>query len=53
MPGIIFGSRKPKCESKSPIEAKHMTLSDNVGFVELFAEFVAFVTNVVAVKLLI
>jgi hypothetical protein len=42
---VFFGSEKQKCVSKSPTEAELVALSDNVGFVELFAEFVAFVTN--------
>jgi predicted small secreted protein len=50
---IFFGSKKQKCISKSPTEAELVALSDNVGFVELFAEFVAFVTNSEQMKPLI
>jgi predicted small secreted protein len=50
---VFFGSKKQKCVSKSPTEAELVALSDNVGFVELFAEFVAFVTNSEQMKPLI
>ncbi len=50
---MFFGSRKQKCISKSPMEAKLMALSDYVGFFKLFAEFVAFVTNSGQMKQLI
>jgi hypothetical protein len=43
--GVFFASRKQKCVSKSPTEAELVALSDNVGFVELFHEFVSFVLN--------
>lgn len=36
---------KQKCVSKSLTEAELVTLSDNLGFVELFQEFITFVTN--------
>jgi hypothetical protein len=42
---VYFGSRKQKCVSKSPTEAELVALSDELGFVELFAEFLSFVTN--------
>jgi hypothetical protein len=42
---VFFGSKKQKCVSKSPMEAELVALSDNVGFIELFAELVAFVIN--------
>jgi hypothetical protein len=42
---VFFASRKQKCVSKSPTEAELVALSDNVGFVELFHEFVSFVLN--------
>jgi len=35
----------PKCVCKSPTEAELVALSDNLGFIELFQEFVTFVTN--------
>jgi hypothetical protein len=37
-------SRKQKCMSKSPTEAELIALTDNVGLVELFKEFVEFLT---------
>jgi hypothetical protein len=37
--------RKQKCVSKSPTEAELIALSDNVGFVELFHEFLSFILN--------
>jgi hypothetical protein len=43
--GVLFASRKQKCVSKSPTEAELVALSDNVGFVKLFHEFVSFVLN--------
>jgi hypothetical protein len=43
--GASVGSKKQKCVSKSPTEAELVALSDNVGFIELFAELVAFVIN--------
>jgi hypothetical protein len=43
--GVFYASRKQKCVSKSPTEAELVALSDNVGFVELFHEFVSFVLN--------
>jgi ribosomal protein L7Ae-like RNA K-turn-binding protein len=38
-------SRKQKCISKSPTEAELVALTDNLGLVELFQEFVEFVTK--------
>jgi hypothetical protein len=35
---VYFGSKKQKCVSKSPTEAKLVALLDNVGFIELFGE---------------
>jgi hypothetical protein len=43
--GVLFTSRKQKCVSKSPTEAELIALSDNVGLVELFNEFLGFVLN--------
>jgi len=37
-------SRKQKCMSKSPTEAELIALTDNVSLVELFKEFVEFLT---------
>jgi hypothetical protein len=42
---VFSASRKQKCVCKSPTEAELVTLSDNLGFVELFQEFLGFVTN--------
>jgi hypothetical protein len=42
---VFFGSKKQKCISKSPTEKELVALSDNVGFIELLAGFVAFITN--------
>jgi hypothetical protein len=42
---VYFSSRKQKCVSKSPAEAELVALLDELGFVELFAEFLSFVTN--------
>jgi len=43
--GVYFASRKQKCVTKSPTEVELVVLSDNVGFVELFHEFVSFILN--------
>jgi len=43
--GVYFASRKQKCVSKSPTEAELIALPDNVGFVELFHEFLSFILN--------
>jgi hypothetical protein len=43
--GVLFTSRKQKCVSKSPTEAELIALSDNVGLVELFHEFLGFILN--------
>jgi hypothetical protein len=50
---VFFGSKKQKCVSKSPTEAELVALSDNVGFAELFAEFVGFAMNSEQMKPLI
>jgi len=50
---VYFGSRKQKCVSKSPTEAELVALSDELGFVELFAEFLSFVTNSKTLKLVV
>jgi hypothetical protein len=42
---VFFASRKQKCVSKSPTEAELVALSDNLSFVELFQEFLGFITN--------
>jgi hypothetical protein len=38
-------SRKQKCMSKSPTEAELIALTDNLGLVELFCEFLEFVSQ--------
>jgi hypothetical protein len=43
--GVLFSSRKQKCVSRSPTEAELIALSDNVGLVELFHEFLGFVLS--------
>ena len=40
---VYVSSRKQKCMSKSPTEAELIALTDNLGLVELFQEFVVFV----------
>jgi len=42
---IFAASRKQKCVTKSPTDSELVALSDNISFVELFAEFIAFITN--------
>jgi predicted SpoU family rRNA methylase len=41
---VYVSSKKQKCMSKSPTEAELIALTDNLGFVELFQEFVEFLT---------
>jgi hypothetical protein len=41
---VYLLSKKQKCTSKSPMEAELIALTDNLGFVELFQEFVEFLT---------
>jgi hypothetical protein len=40
---VYASSRKQKCVTKSPTEAELVGLTDSIGLVELFEEFVAFV----------
>jgi hypothetical protein len=42
---VYASSRKQKCMTKSPTEAELVALTDNLGLVELFEEFVSFITN--------
>ena len=42
---VFAASRKQKCVTKSPTESELVALTDNIGFVELFAEFFSFITN--------
>ncbi len=41
----FVSSKKQKCMSKSPTEAELIGLSDNLGLVELFKEFVEFLVG--------
>jgi hypothetical protein len=43
---VYEASRKQKCMTKSPTESELVALTDNVGFVELFEEFLSFLLNV-------
>ena len=42
---IFIASRKQKCVTKSPTESDLVALTDYIGLVESFAEFVGFITN--------
>jgi hypothetical protein len=42
---VYCASKKQKCVGKSPTEAELVALSDNLGFVELFHEFISFIMN--------
>ena len=42
---LFAASRKQKCVTKSPTDSELVALSGNIQFVELFAEFIAFITN--------
>jgi hypothetical protein len=42
---VFCASKKQRCASKSPTDAELIPLSDNIGFVELFHEFVEFIKN--------
>jgi hypothetical protein len=42
---VYVASRKQKCMCKSPTEAELVALTDNLGLIELFHEFLEFVTN--------
>jgi hypothetical protein len=42
---VYFSSKKQKCVCKSLMEGELITLSDNVGIVELFHELVSFMLN--------
>jgi len=50
---VYFSSRKQNCVSKSPTEAELVALSDELEFVELFAEFLSFVTSSKPLKLVV
>ena len=39
---VYISSRKQKCIAKSPTEAELVRLTDNIGLVELFHEFISF-----------
>ena len=42
---VYCSSKKQKCMTKSPTEAELVGLSDSLSFVEIFAEFLAFVID--------
>ena len=42
---VYAASRKQKCVTKSPTDSELVGLTDNIQFVELFAEFLSFITN--------
>ena len=42
---VFAASRKQKCVTKSPTDSELVALSDNIAFVELFAEFLSFIDN--------
>jgi hypothetical protein len=39
---VFMSSKKQKCVRKSPMEAELVALTDNLGFVEIFQDFVNF-----------
>jgi hypothetical protein len=39
---VYAASRKQKCMMKSPTESELVALTDNMGFMELFEEFLSF-----------
>ena len=42
---VFAASRKQKCVTKSPTDSELVGLTDHIGFVEMFGEFLAFITN--------
>jgi hypothetical protein len=42
---VYASSKKQGCVTKSPTESELVALTDNIGLVELFEEFVAFLIN--------
>jgi hypothetical protein len=42
---VYASSRKQKCMTKSPTESELVALTDNLGLIELFEEFVSFIQN--------
>lgn len=42
---VYAASRKQKCVTKSPTDSELVGLTDHIGFVELFGEFLTFITN--------
>ena len=42
---VFTASRKQKCATKSPTDSELVTLMDYIGFIELFSEFIGFITN--------
>jgi hypothetical protein len=43
---VYVSSKNQKCMSKSPMEAELIGLTNNLGFIELFQEFVEFLTGI-------
>ncbi len=42
---VYASSRKQKCMTKSPTESELVALTDNLGLIELFEEFLSFIQN--------
>ncbi len=42
---VYASSKKQHCVTKSPTESELVTLTDNIGLVELFDEFITFLVN--------
>ncbi len=42
---MYSASRKQACVTKSPMESELVALSDYIGFVELFQEFISFLVS--------
>jgi hypothetical protein len=42
---VHTSSKKQKCMSKCPTEAELIALTDNLGMIELFMEFLEFITQ--------
>jgi hypothetical protein len=42
---VFTSSKKQGCVTKSPTESKLVALTDNLGFIELFEEFINFLVN--------
>jgi hypothetical protein len=42
---VYVSSRKQRCVTKSPTESELVALTDNIGMIELFDEFITFLVN--------